>query len=302
MVEDNVPPTGDKASVPGHQQTLPRSAVLGIAEFFLWFATGLNMPWWAICLVLLAMWALATVVILRSEWTIQWHWAAKTIACVAAAGFVWALGSKSVYQALSTVNQPPARALSDASPTSQPTGQAMLPNPLTLRDLFDTDFRYANAPAERTVLRERDQREMIMRSRLFFNYNERSEFISLYFPLQGDPTFAYEACMAAAKDVGEIIASTHLRFRSSVRRPDETADTSSTELAFSGRVYVYLENEFSLGQMFALESQYRRLGLAPEFYGLSHLAQHANERRARPSEWRPGTFTLPCRYRKPNPG
>src|ERR1700682_3534770 len=83
-----------------YRRPLSSAAVFGIAEFFLWLATGLSMPWWATGLVLLGMWGLAATVILFSEWTIGRPWITKGVLCILAAWFVWALGAKTVREQL----------------------------------------------------------------------------------------------------------------------------------------------------------------------------------------------------------
>jgi len=65
---------------------------------FLYFATGLNMPWWFTSLILFLMWALLMVVAVRSEWTVNRSWIEKVALCIVAGGLVWALGSKTVIE------------------------------------------------------------------------------------------------------------------------------------------------------------------------------------------------------------
>jgi hypothetical protein len=95
---DDIQPTVEPLPPPWHQRPLPKSQVIGLVEVFLYFATGLNMPWWFTSLILLLMWALLVVVAVRSEWTVNRPWLEKVGLCTLAGGLVWALGSKTVIQ------------------------------------------------------------------------------------------------------------------------------------------------------------------------------------------------------------
>jgi len=81
-----------------YRRPLTSGTAFTIAEGFLYLVTTLNLPWWATCLLLFGMWALAVVLVLLSEWTIGRSWIVKVVLCLLAAGFLWALGSKTVLE------------------------------------------------------------------------------------------------------------------------------------------------------------------------------------------------------------
>jgi hypothetical protein len=96
MSEDSKSSIEGHVPVAWHRRPIPTGTVVAILEAVLYYATGLNMPWWFTCFILFLMWALLATVAIRSEWTVNRPWIAKGTLCVGAALFVITLGAKTV--------------------------------------------------------------------------------------------------------------------------------------------------------------------------------------------------------------
>lgn len=187
------------------------------------------------------------------------------------------------------------------SPSATPSPTA----PLTLEELFDTDFPYANIGRALPMGRNTNgPAEVVIKSRLFLDFDARSEILSLYVPYQIDPNLAFTMARGMASHVAEIVdpnsdVNKQVEQHLSLSHPGESVKTPLSELRFSGRVYLYLENDPTDAQKALIESRYRSRDLVVEIRGLDWESLHMNDKRPLPLPAHLGTdfyritYTLP---------
>jgi hypothetical protein len=177
--------------------------------------------------------------------------------------------------------------------------------PLSLEDLFDTDFPYANIGRALTMSPAENQSALVtVKSRLFLDFDARSEILSLYMPFQIDDNLAFTIANGMAAHVAEIVdlnsdINKQVQLNSSVMHPGESAQTPLNELRFSGRVYIYLENDPTDAQKANIEAQYTCRNIAVQIRGMDWEALHMHDKRPFPLSPHLGTdfyhvtYTLP---------
>jgi hypothetical protein len=111
---------------------------------------------------------------------------------------------------------------------------------------------------------------------LFEDLNEKVEFFSVFIPHSPD---AFDLCVAVAGHYKSILNQLHQKILVGTVIPGETAETWSRDLTFSGRVYIYLDDDLSLQQLATLEKFYNQNGLSPEFRSRAFLTLHWMEKR-----------------------
>jgi hypothetical protein len=112
--------------------------------------------------------------------------------------------------------------------------------------------------------------------RVLMNFDGKSEFLAFYIPRQVNSFEKISVLPSAYKPLLEQ-HNRHARMRTKV--PGDTSPTSSVDLAFSGRIFIYYEDMLSLEQLAFLEKQFTAKGLSVQFRGNDYLTLHWNERR-----------------------
>ena len=173
--------------------------------------------------------------------------------------------------------------LAAQGPMSSPSNAAStlsiryFPLPLTLRNLFDTDdFKSLGITNDATILNPLNGHHNTVTVRLFEDLNEKVEFFSVFIPHSPD---AFDLCVAVAGHYKSILNQLHQHILVGTVIPGETAETWSRDLTFSGRVYIYLDDDLSLQQLATLEKFYNQNGLSPEFRSRAFLTLHWMEKR-----------------------
>jgi hypothetical protein len=157
--------------------------------------------------------------------------------------------------------------------------------PLSLRNLFDTDnFNSLNIANDATIMNPLNGHHNIVTLKLFEDFNEKVEFLAVFIPRSPD---AFDLCLAIADKYKAILGQLHQRIQAWTTIPGETAGTGTRDLTFSGRVYIYLDDELSLQQLATLEKFYNQNGLSPEFRSNAFLTLHWHERREIPQMSQP---------------
>jgi hypothetical protein len=178
------------------------------------------------------------------------------------------------------------RPWSNILPVSKET---YLATPLSMKDLYDTDFKNGDALGMIGVLTSSERKQIKMDFKIVSDFEARSKYMVVYIP---DTPDAYEECKAVATDNTFLLKMVNDTLRERRTTPGETAPNLSEELPFSGRVYIYLESDFSLQQSAALESYFANLGLSPQFRGVAWRAIHMNDER-KPANQMIGTVKTP---------
>ena len=106
------------------------------------------------------------------------------------------------------------------------------PIPLTLRELFDSDFPYLNVN-HGLIFKFLDGTELTIRLRIYYDTDEKTKFVSAYIPLNPDYRKAYGACFGLPSQLRPTVDSIVLEPASFVSRPDESSPTALSELSLS---------------------------------------------------------------------
>lgn len=155
--------------------------------------------------------------------------------------------------------------------TQQENALTKKPN---LHGLFDNDFN--------TLLRSGQDRNIGAKSKdgtkeitvkisekEYLDFQGKSKFLGYYVPYS---PVAYGIC-EYLPDLFKI-SMEELESSAEVKGgfPWDSHQTSSRELVFSGRIYIYHENDFTLQQLAALERLYESKGLSVIFRGPAYLS------------------------------
>lgn len=273
-----------------YRRPLSGTEAAAILVFVFYIATGLPMPWWATGTIWLALWACISYVAWSSTFTVSLHWLFKGALCLLAAVLVVLVGQEGVRNEYKQAHPLPASSI----------------EPSSLETLFDTDFPYANigrafqlAPANNVKL------TVIVKSRLFLDFDARSEILSLYVPYQTDSDLSFIIAGGMAERVAEIVdpnsdINKQFELNSSLSHPGESTGTPSKDLLFSGRLYLYVENELTDTQKAIIENQYTAHNIAVEIRGSSWEALHASDKRPFPLTAHLGTDVYHITYTTPS--
>jgi hypothetical protein len=149
-----------------------------------------------------------------------------------------------------------------AQPESAPS------KPLTLRECFDKDFTNLLRILNQLQVQSVDAKETVtVDCALFLDHAANTDFMSLYIP---HCSRAFIVCGHLAGEVARIRDELKSRVGAHARVPGDITMDKSSDLAFSGRVFVYYEDELSLQELAALDNVYREKQLSPKFRGQSH--------------------------------
>jgi hypothetical protein len=141
-------------------------------------------------------------------------------------------------------------------------------NPPTLIDLFNKDFPNLMRVSDNGFdLGSVDGEIIHIGVRVYLDFSGKNEFIGFYIPSSGKE---FEACLALVGRVQPII--TNLSKRHEAIGGDAGGVTSSRELTFSGRVFLYHEWPLSNKQKADVVEAYGAKGLDVQFRGLDYLA------------------------------
>ena len=140
----------------------------------------------------------------------------------------------------------------------------------SLHDFFESDF--SNLHRLRIIKEFETNRSPIARIKLEYReYQDdraNSKFYAIYIP-RSPISFCILQSIEDHKRVFKEIGSSII---SSSRYPGEPLTINSTDLVFSGRVYFYHENDFSLRQKADLEELYKNNNMRIQFRGNDYVA------------------------------
>jgi hypothetical protein len=180
--------------------------------------------------------------------------------------------------------QSPASLVS-SSATPIATQKDLSRRPLTLRQIFDTDFEpsygkfFSNAeialPHEDRGGRSSDTKKIVIGYQVMYDFAANSKFLSLYVP---DSESSFEIVMTLPytyQKLFDLADAVH------VYAPDsgQSQPTSSRTMKFSHRLYIYMETDFTLQQMASLEEEFGRVGISVQFRGHAYWQLHMMEER-----------------------
>lgn len=159
-------------------------------------------------------------------------------------------------------------------PQMNPTAPKVEAKPVEIPDLhklFDKDFpSLLKIGADRKIKAIKGTVEtfVTISEKEYQDYQSKSKFLGYFIPLS---PHAYGICEYLTDlykiTMKDLEASHELKFGLTT----ESNLTSSTDLIFSGRIYIYHENFFTLQDLAALEQLYKSKGLSVIFRGNAYL-------------------------------
>lgn len=221
-----------------------------------------------LCLVLFAL-------LVHPAWNFWWiedkRWR-QIVAIIALATFVAWVGH--IAWPESALDRTPSTAL---APTPVPT-PAYYPTPLTLRQLFDTDFdeRDTGQVTDAGLTNASTGKSVTFTLRECLDPTDNAKFIAVYAP---DSTDSFGALWDLPRHIPSILREWEQRYQIGTKLPGETSSTWSRNMVFGGRVYIYYENDFSLQQLAEIEKRFREHHYFVQFRGQDYLVLHWNEKR-----------------------
>jgi hypothetical protein len=141
--------------------------------------------------------------------------------------------------------------------------------PPTLRELFETDFPKTLKFSSDTEIHTRyDDTIVKIVEREYLDFESKSKFMGFYIPRS---IHSYEVCEYLAGEYRNIMKRMDLVKVKGGGMPTDSAQTSSDDLTFSGRIYIYHEDDLSLQQLAALERLYNSKGLSVIFRSHAYM-------------------------------
>lgn len=158
---------------------------------------------------------------------------------------------------------------SKGAPVAVPSSTPELPP--TLHDLYATDFPGFAHFANEGELHAKSPDENIEKVRIAYtihmDFAAKSRFISVY--IASSPA-TYHTCKEVPNFYHEILDEADKTTEMIVQRPGDSATEHSKELTFTGKIYVYHEDNLTLEQLGSLEALYKSKNLSPQFRGRSY--------------------------------
>jgi hypothetical protein len=133
----------------------------------------------------------------------------------------------------------------------------------SLKDYFDTDFK--NTLSVRSYLKMRSDKsseEIEAVERVHLDFDSNTKYISYYVP---QTTNIFDVCLSLIKDPKRALASSESVEVQSGFVGEEKS--SSSELKFSGRIFIYTENELTIEQIGQLKVVATKLGVSIRIRG-----------------------------------
>ena len=133
------------------------------------------------------------------------------------------------------------------TPHAASTSTSLAPNstthPLTLKNLFDTDFRDTlSLNGNLSVTSPVDGLVHQIPYRVFLDFRSLAKFLAIFIPFDPD---AFNYCAAVASKFQLALYDAESTVDVMMNDPGETSQTHLKDLTFSGRIFVYHENHFS---------------------------------------------------------
>ena len=144
-----------------------------------------------------------------------------------------------------------------------------LSEPPNLQTLFGRDFSKYLKRVKEGGIKFEDGTILKIGVQEYIDLEAQTKFLGFYIPFSDK---AYAACKLLSdfyeNIMGDFDSSMEVWGRGHIT---DSAKTSSQELIFSKRIYIYHENDFSLQELAALESLYQSKGLSVVFRGHAYL-------------------------------
>src|SRR6266850_301315 len=158
--------------------------------------------------------------------------------------------------------------------TTVETTQEAAPKPqqieiprLTLRQLFNTEFERTTKYGEEREVVFRSGIRVRVQSTIYMDHDAKSSFLGFYIP--ASPR-TYEVATMLADNYNTTLEAGK-QISVTTTNPGEKIATSSKDLAFTGRMFLYHEDALDLQELATLETLYKSKNLSVQFRGPDYL-------------------------------
>ena len=153
--------------------------------------------------------------------------------------------------------------------------EALVRPPLTMREIFDSDFNgvgrvFTAVKFSSSIPGE----EIIIPVNLYFDLSANSMFLAVF---MGEGTHAYELCDVIAGHVDSVLQAVTNSFEIYTQEPGGTGKISTDSMTFSRLIYIYTQEDMSVEQVYKLKQHFDSEGLRVMFRESGYLALHKNE-------------------------
>lgn len=162
-----------------------------------------------------------------------------------------------------------------------PNGESpTLPTPLSFKQVFDTDFSALwSFPSTYEFISQKHGTELRTYIRLLADFDGKSAFVAFFIPHNANQLSVYTTALLLSGSQGIIEQYVKNQYKVGL----ESSGTSRTwvsQLTFSGRIFLYHEDDLSKDQEAALYDAFKSHNLSVEFRGQQYFMQHRNDVRA----------------------
>jgi hypothetical protein len=155
------------------------------------------------------------------------------------------------------------------------------PTPLTLRNIFDTDFSNQMTYGGEAESTDVDGTHVTISWLVVADFIARTKYLAYYIPRSPKTV---NICAALTSGYQQTLDDADKRVEIRLSIPGDSADTALRDLRFSGRIYIYLEQDLPLQQLAALEAAFNNNNAAVQFRGSTYRTLHWNEKRVMTSK------------------
>ena len=139
---------------------------------------------------------------------------------------------------------------------------------ITLLYLFEHDFgeRLLSSQSEEVFTSQKDNTEVRIKVRTFFDFEAQNKFIAFYIPPNPN---TFDLCMSLVDEYKNIFTSDEA-IKVETSHPG-LQPVSKSDLKFSGRVFIYHEYHLFEAQKRKIFDLYKEKGLSVQFRGTDYL-------------------------------
>jgi hypothetical protein len=159
-----------------------------------------------------------------------------------------------------------------------------LPTPLSLKDLFETDFSPGTGIGmglySEPIFGRPSGENIPVKMRIVTDFDAHSKFLAFYL---APNAHNYDLAIALAIQYKELMDHMENVVTPTLRHAGDSAEGVGKNLPFVGQIYLYTEADMTLQEKAALERFYNGRGLSVQFRGSDYQITHSNQHRPRPA-------------------
>jgi hypothetical protein len=181
---------------------------------------------------------------------------------------------KALEAATHQAKKEPAQAKQEPPKSSSPPATPDTPRFPTIAELFKTDFPQFFKISSEMTTKVGIAPPVKFTAQVYKDLETQSMFLGIYIPAS---PFTVSACLGIAHDYEKILKEAENAVII-YTRPGEHVPNTSKDLKFSGRVYIYHEQELSVREIADLVDIFKSRSLSVQFRGMSYASEVFRDR------------------------